>query len=308
MLLFYFALPATVQALNEGVGMKLNTVLRIAFQFFSIIALSACTGSGFDTQSQSSAGKSKITFSNDSSSSSSSGGNGEFYGGKPGNGTYVREVPGVSCGNLGSRIGEIVVTDDSATGTFVNPENCQITQQALSRDRLEFISYHAGLLSLAEGIYNKDNKPSEVWCREEGSTTDEGFDVKVVADYQKMRFQAVVVTGVKRADGSIERKEYVNQITRRDVDAGERVRYRAGEDAFELEIRTRTFRASTGTMTGEFLYAMNGISASRNLNCRMGGEFDIMAPARPYDIALQSAKKVFNGLIAWLGLGGIPKA
>ncbi len=250
--------------------------------------------------------------------SSSSGGNGEYYGGKPTPGLYVRALPDLKCGGKADNLGEIRITDTKAEAKLVNPQDCSVTQQTLSLTAFEFASYDTGRVGHIEGIYTKVAKAigssgssgsgssgssngssgsssggssngasptvEEMWCRKEGSTQRTGFDVVIKADYKNRRFQAFVVSAKVDAKGQVVRETYSALNVRRDVELNEKVRYRA--DDFELDIRTKTFNPTLGTMNGEFKYDLNGQSADMYLLCRLGGELDVKSLTRPFDISM----------------------
>jgi hypothetical protein len=314
----------------ERVG---DTNMRHITVFAALVIVSALQGC--------SAGSSKLSLSENvlgvRNNSISSGGNGEYYGGKPTPGLYVRALPDLKCGGKAENLGEIRITDTKAEAKLVNPQDCSVTQQPLSLAAFEFASYDTGRVGHIEGIYTKVAKAigssglsgsgssgssngssngsssgssnaasptvEEMWCRKEGSTQRTGFDVVIKADYKNRRFQAFVVSAKVDAKGQIVRETYSALNVRRDVELNEKVRYRA--DDFELDIRTKTFNPTLGTMNGEFKYDLNGQSADMYLLCRLGGELDVKSLTRPFEISmLLQPQEIVMMVAKFLGFAG----
>lgn len=202
-------------------------------------------------------------------------GNGHPYGGKIIPGLYIRPLTEKLCGPHFKNLGEIMVSSTRVRGTLVSTETCTQTAVDLSFADLEFAEYKQGRVGFLEGIYSlSKSEIDEVWCRREGSSSAVGLDVVIRADYKKSIFTAVAVSATVDSNGAIVSKAYEPQHVSRKFEDMERVRYRA--EGFELEIRRRSFNSQTGMMEGDLEYETNGINTDVKINCRLGGELDVM--------------------------------
>lgn len=212
------------------------------------------------------------------------GGNGTPYGGKIRPGTYVRTSTEKFCGSQIKNLGQIVVTETSVTGNIIDGLTCTSVAVNLDLKDLEFASYIDGRVGYFEGIYSStnDNEAAnkdvvdEVWCRKEGSESSVGFDVIIKADYKKRVFTTIAASATMGADGATTQQQYQPLVVDRIFDDMDRVRYRT--DGFELEIRQRSFNKQTGLMEGDLRYRLNGMDTDMRINCRLGGELDVMIP------------------------------
>ncbi len=227
-----------------------------------------------------------------------SGGNGEYYGGKLTAGFYVRPLPDLKCG-ASKNLGEITVSEQGdVNGKFTHPSTCLITNLELSASNLEQAAYEPGRVGFVEGIYSKKELAAsapvekslvdEAWCRTTDSTASTGFDIIVRADYGKREFRSTVVAG-RLVDGRVERYDYASPNLDRDVDIEDRIRYRSGEaggseEAFRLDIDTKTFDRSTGKMRALFRFETGPYDTDVNVDCRVGGNLDIYFSGKPYNL------------------------
>ncbi len=205
-------------------------------------------------------------------------GNGEYYGGKPQPGLYVRQVPDTKCPASPTVLGEVLVTNDGATEKVLNPKTCAVTTQSLNFEQLAYANYFTGRVGHAEGLYAKESSQNsgvveEAWCRGISSTRATGFDVVIRADYKNRIYTAHVVSAKADKNGVIVRKEQAPIVIGRRFEAGERIRYRT-EENFEIDIQTSVVNPWAGTMRGEFKYDMNGFDSEQWLECRLGGALD----------------------------------
>ncbi len=213
-------------------------------------------------------------------------GNGQPYGGKILPGVYVRQLTEKICGSHIKNLGEITVTDNNASGKLVDVSTCSLVDVNLNLKEIEYAEYKQGRIGYFEGIYMQVKSDSsinidvagidEIWCRKEGSSSTIGFDVVIKADYSKKIFTAVTASAIADSNGLIVNKLYKPQAVERRFEDLERVRYRA--DGFDLEIRRRDYNSLTGMMQGELVYELNGLNSTLKLNCRLGGELDVMIP------------------------------
>lgn len=263
--------------------------------FILIILNQNCIGSGNNMgTSNKSTAKQESTL-----ASGVNGGNGTPYGGKLTPGTYVRALTEQLCGSQIKNLGEIVVTEDSVTGTIMNTETCTSVDVNLDTRDLEFAEYSEGRIGYFDGIYtdtkiksgNSGNSGSsentqvikhdgidEVWCRKEGSAANVGFDIVIKADYKKGEFTSIAASATMGTDGLITEQQYQPLVVDRRFDDMDRVRYRANN--FELEIRQRSFNKGSGLMEGDLTYHLNGMATDMRINCRLGGELDVMIPKK----------------------------
>lgn len=213
-------------------------------------------------------------------------GNGHPYGGKILPGLYVRQLTEKICGPHIKNLGEITVTDKDAKGKLLDVSTCSLVDVNLSLNEFEYAEYKQGRIGYFEGIFSQGNAKNpvsddvvgidEVWCRKEGSSSAIGFDVVIKADYNKKVFTAVAASAIVESNGLLTNKTYKPQTVSRRFEDLERVRYRA--DGFDLEIRRRSFKSVTGMMQGDLVYELNGLNNELKLNCRLGGELDVMIP------------------------------
>ena len=218
------------------------------------------------------------------------GGNGTPYGGKLRPGTYVRPLTEQFCGPQIKNLGEIVVTEDAVTGKIINSETCASVEINLDTRELEFAEYNEGRIGYFEGIYsstktNPENTQvkkidgvEEVWCRKVGSASTVGFDIVIKADYKKGVFTSYAASASMGSDGVITDQNYQSMVVDRKFDDMDRDRYRA--DGFELEIRQRSYNKGSGLMEGDLTYHLNGMATDMRINCRLGGELDVMIPKK----------------------------
>jgi hypothetical protein len=220
-----------------------------------------------------------------------SSGNGEYYGGKPEPGIYARTVPSPVCGGV-KNIGQVVVTDTHADGTFVNPSDCSVSKQRLDLRQFVFAAYTKSRLGLQEGIFVKVGKKpivarsgaqEEVWCRNPTSSVLTGLDVVIRGESGGNAWSVTVVTSSYDKAGNLVTRESQPTAVAREIELRERVRHRSA-DGFRMEIRTRTFNQSLGTMIGQFRDERNGYTSEVELNCRTGGDLDILLEGRPFDV------------------------
>jgi hypothetical protein len=205
-------------------------------------------------------------------------GNGEFYGGKPLPGRYIRQIPGSLCKPKNDVVAELNVSETSIKSTSLNSSDCSVTTRELSLQDIEFAEYQPDLVGQFQGIYAREESvknglQDEVWCRSPDSNVKTGFDVVIKADYKKRTFEAYVTSASKNSAGEIVRQEYTPIPMDRDLDMFEKARYKYG-DVVELDIRTDSVDEWRGTMKGEFRYRLNGFKLDTLLDCRLGGELD----------------------------------
>jgi hypothetical protein len=207
-------------------------------------------------------------------------GNGEYYGGKPQPGLYLREVPNTGCASSPTVLGEVRVSETEATEKLVDPKTCKVSFQTVKFDQLSYASYFTGRVGHIEGIYSKKTQQNagtmeEAWCRGVSSTINTGFDVMIRADYTNRIWQAFVVSAKPDRNGVIVRKEHpAITIQDRRFRAGERIRYKV-EEQFEIDIEVSALNPWAGTMRAEFKYNINGFDAEQWLDCRLGGIADL---------------------------------
>lgn len=211
------------------------------------------------------------------------GGNGQHYDGKIRPGRYVRQVVGNFCGDKNLRtVGEIIVTETDATGKFIDPVSCQSSNVNIDLAEFEYSQFQEGRVGLIEGIYSLQEATQsvagtdEVWCRKEGSSSTVGYDIVIKVDPKGKSYTALRASATQDASGQIVRKEFAPLRVERRFEDMDRVRYRAS--GFELEIRRRDYNSRTGLMEGEFVFTSEGIIDDMKINCRLGGELDVMMP------------------------------
>jgi hypothetical protein len=241
--------------------------------FFALIGLSGCLSNSDLGEVQPSPTKLQLE-------NSSGGGNGDYYGGKPEPGTYSRVAysdMANPCVSGPAVVEKIHVTNDSATLTKLDPTTCRTVQEEVSFNDLEYALYEPGRIGHAEGIFVKSGLwqsggINEAWCRLEGSNTQTGYDVIVIAEYTSRLFSAKVTDSRQSSSGAITRREFPTDQVERDVESDSRIRYR-NED-FELEINLAAFNGVTGKFRSSIRYEASGIDIQTEIGCRVSGELE----------------------------------
>lgn len=241
----------------------------IAFALW-LFALTGCLSNTAADQTES--GTSKLE-----PQSSSGGGNGDYYGGKPDSGTYSRIAGESPCVNGPATTEKIHIGRNKAILTKRDPTTCLVTNEDIHLDDLEYASYEPGRVGHSEGIYVKSGVwqaqgINEAWCRLEGSNTQTGYDVIVLADYTAKRFVTKVTDSRRIRTGQTARREYFVDRIEREVHIGAKIRYR--KDDFELEIDLQEFNGVTGKFRSSIRFEASGIDLRTEIGCRISGELE----------------------------------
>ena len=223
-----------------------------------------------------------------------SSGNGEYYGGKPAPGKYIRPLPPLPCQPSQASLGEITINPDhTIQGHFVNPQNCAVTTQTLTMAEFEYACYQMGRLAFAGGIYTqvKSQAPivDEAWCRTEASTTKVGYDVAVYLDSAN-RYRVSAASAKLDSQGRLIREALpLTSVEDRRVVNADTISYVS--EYLQLQILTRTFNSVDSTMAGSFTYSQDDDSSGSGnsytqiniqMRCRLGGTLDVASTVRSY--------------------------
>ena len=234
------------------------------------VVLGACTPHSAkisDTTQKAQSGSNTTT-----SGSSSGGGNGEFYGGKPGVGRYLRYLPNNLCGPSVTNLGEIEITETGIRARIVDPNDCSVRERVLSASDMQNGYYDPqGKIAFEDGIYKLDGSTgaNEAWCRAGWNAPDTSLEVSVTADYRNQKFVAAMSSRLSPLP---------SDEVERTVDLTSRIRYRG--ERLKLDINTDSFNSVTGMFESEV--ELENVAFESKLYCRLGGELDLHNLKKPY--------------------------
>jgi hypothetical protein len=250
--------------------------MKRSLLFLAAVMLPGCLSNTDIGQNQSASAKLMLE-------NNSGGGNGDYYGGKPEPGIYSRidysnVTAAIPCRNGSAIVEKIQITNDGATLTKRDPATCEIIREDVQFNDLEYASYEPGRVGHSEGIYVKSGLwqsegINEAWCRLEGSNTQTGYDVIVLANYATRQFSAKVTDSRQTSGGITTRREFFVDRVERDINADARIRYQNQD--FELEIDLRAFNGVTGKFRSSIRFEASGLDLRTDIACRISGELEV---------------------------------
>lgn len=205
------------------------------------------------------------------------GGNGEPYDGKL---RYTRLVPGLTCENKDIAIGELEIHGDMTT-LITNQNSCRNISEQVLTSTLELSSFSDRYIGQGNGVYTLLHSRSEniqkrifteAWCR--AMKPDRSGSVfEFAVEWQESG--ALASLSIMTEKNPTE----VKTASLREIDI-DRVFYKTSTGALTIYLDQKI--PGTQKVAGSFLGMLDGIEQGRAVECRMGGQFDAVAPEFKY--------------------------
>ena len=240
------------------------------------------------------------------SSANQGGGGGDGYPteGKPSIGTYIRNIPGYTCGGIRRIYSVIEVGAENAVAKTIDPADCTEKSRSVSLAELSVSGLNADLLGTSDGgLYErvetlpepaKATNPVVALCQVRGRD-DVAFDVKV--NYDESELKSVATLAGSRSVGGIwSAVPSVIQDVSRSL-AASRVSFTGSAPPFSLEV---LLDAAASMKDGLLKTTFDGVAIDQGVKCYSAGQFDSQPkPRTTIHLATPSSLSVPLGTTAF---------
>ena len=260
--------------MRPGIRQKLQqsfSVLALAFVFVAFQNFSGCMDGKLDFASNSK---------QPPSTANQGGGGGDGYPteGKPSIGTYIRNIPGYTCGGIRRIYSIIEVGAESAVARTIDPSDCSEKSRTVALSELSVSGINRDLVGASDGgLYEKveslpepakATNPVVALCQVRGRD-DVAFDVKVNYDEGELRSVATLA-GTRSVGGIWSAVPTVIQQVSQTL-AASRVNFSGSTPHFSLEV---LLDVAANMKDGLLKTTFDGVAIDQSVKCYSAGQFD----------------------------------